>query len=138
MTYNPVIPILQNMIFFKSIHILTSDEYNRIKKKISEYLEILEDITINGYFGTQKAVCQVYLSDLHFNSEFHFLSSEKSSYSSVQMYMLGRFVSYDEESNNQIYKWYKELREVSDLITQSNLNKRVKFFERQYAALKHF
>jgi len=138
MNRNPAAIIMHNLSFYRNIRLLTEEEFNRLKRKISEYFDILEDVTQTGYFGSNKAYCAVYVSDLYYNSSFYYFCSDTDSFSSIQMYMLGRHVSYDKECNDLLKLWFKEMMGASVLITQSNFNRRIQFFEEQREVIKKY
>ncbi|GEM_PF-3949583 len=133
---NPVALFLQKINYYRSIRLLTEEEFIKLKGYVADYIDLLESITGTDSFGPYKAKCAIYISELDYNSSFLYFYTGKGSFSSIQMYMLGWHISFDAECNQLVKMWFDEMKESSVLITQSNFNRRMLFFEEQRKLLK--
>lgn len=138
MTRSPVKPILEEMNYLRKIQLLTDQEYDNLKGSVANFLTHLEKTVETGTIGNTDANCSIYLSDIDHRANCHYFWCPERSFSSLQMYLLGMEISFDQEHNEKMRNWLDVWRNNSVLITKSNINERIHFFANQYKILEQF
>lgn len=128
--------ILQQMNYVRSIRGLTDAEYDQLKDIIRNSLHYMEETLDSGLLPHSESKCDIYLSDIRIDPNYLYVWSDTLSFSSMQMYVLGRKISFDYQYNTHIREWLDLWRNNAVHITKCNLNERIGFFEEQWKALE--
>lgn len=126
-----IIPSLINDIqYFREIHLITQEEIAAIKDELFLMLNDLERMAIIEQFDSGKKV-EFYVSSLNFETSYSYVQAQGNLLSVIRSFTLNDTTSLDEAVFYKIKKWMTSLIRTSALISGSNEIQRIIFFEHQ-------
>jgi hypothetical protein len=123
--------LIHSIKYFHSITLITDDEKQLLKVKLFEMLEYLKEIATKGcYPETQKKV-NIYISQLHINTNYSYYYSEKSKTCRIHAFGKHDVNSYDLKMVELFKSWMDLKKRSSIQISETNDKYRYEFYLKQ-------
>lgn len=131
--------ILDNMVFhylvndiryFTSIHLITEEEVQSLKKEIIRLIDNTELLAARGHNRCGNKI-NLYISNINIETSYTYFESHNYRMSMIKAFSLNAVTSRDELTYDEIKSWMHSLKRVSILISESGEKQRILFFEKQ-------
>lgn len=123
--------LVNDIRYFDSIRMITSDELSQIKQDVLGVLDELEQIAISGEYGCTGKKVHIFISNLNFLTNYSYLETRNHRISMVKTFMLNELVSTDSEIFARVKDWLRSLQRLSTMISVSGERARIQFFDEQ-------
>ena len=122
--------LINDIKYFASVHLISQEYVQKLKKELLQLLDELEEIATRGTFRTGQEVC-IYISNINFEATYSYIASPAYHISLVRVFAINSFATRDEQVFNSVKEWIHSLKKFSTLISQSGEMQRIKFFKMQ-------
>ncbi len=122
--------LINDIKYFASVHLISQEYVQKLKKELLQLLNELEEIATRGTFRTGREVC-IYISNINFEATYSYIASSAYHISLVRVFAINSFATRDEQVFNSVKEWIHSLKKFSTLISQSGEMQRIKFFKTQ-------
>ena len=123
--------IVNDVLYYYSIMLITDDEKNLIKKELNSMLDYMMEIANYGcYPETQKKV-NIYISHLNINTNYSYYYTEQLK--SCRVHAFGKFdiCSYNPTMVENFRNWMNLKKRASIQISEVNERSRIEYFSNQ-------
>ncbi|MDR1813329.1 MAG: hypothetical protein LBR18_00555 [Tannerella sp.] len=125
--------LINDIHYFKSIHLITDDEIAQLKDDFTEMFSRIEAIAIKGAYPNGNEV-EIYTSGVSFETTYTYLYSESVYVSMIGVFTTGSMSSVDPQSCNHMRSWLRALKRTATPITGNEKN-RIQYIEKQLKVL---
>lgn len=122
--------LINDIKYFASVHLISHEYVQKLKKELLQLLDELEEIATRGAFKTGQEVC-IFISNINFEATYSYIASSAYHISLVRVFAINSFATRDEQVFNSVKEWIHLLKKFSTLISQSGEMQRIKFFKTQ-------
>ena len=122
--------LINDIRYFASIHLISQEYVQKLKRELLQLLHELEEIATRGIFKTGQEVF-IYISNINFEATYSYMASSAYHISLVRVFAINSFATRDEQVFNSMKEWIYSLKKFSTLISQSGEMQRIKFFKTQ-------
>ncbi|MDR1764086.1 MAG: hypothetical protein LBR64_09095 [Dysgonamonadaceae bacterium] len=116
--------------FFFDVRLLSSANVADIKTDLNRFIDDMERYADEGRNVVGNAV-EIYLSNIHFDASYNYISSQMLKVVTMRSFAFSDAFSMDADVYKNMENWVSFLKNSSTLISGSNYNERVKYFEQQ-------
>lgn len=133
-----IIPIIvQDILYFKSLGLMTDNDVADLKKELFLLMEELETIASKGVFEDTGNKCDIYISDEDIDTTYSYLWSETRCASILITHFMYMLISYNNKSKcEETRNWVTSMKFNSTLISGTGGKDRVLFFKQQREAIE--
>ena len=123
--------VVNNVRYYHSVLLITDEEKELIKKELYLFLDYLAKIANNGYYPETHKKVNIYISQLHLNTNYSYYYSDKLK--SCRVHAFGKFdiCSYDTDMVEKFRKWMNQKKKASTQISEVNEKSRIEYFVNQ-------
>jgi len=123
--------IVNNVRYYHSVLLITDEEKELIKKELYLFLDYLENIANNGYYPETHKKVNIYISQLHLNTNYSYYYTDKLK--SCRVHAFGKYDinSYDPDMVENFRKWMNQKKRASIQISEVNERSRLEYFANQ-------
>ena len=122
--------LINDIKYFASVHLISHEYVQKLKKELLQLLDELEEIATRGAFKTGQEVC-IFISNINFEATYSYIASSAYHISLVRVFAINSFATRDEQVFNSVKEWIHSLKKFYTLISQSGEMQRIKFFKTQ-------
>ena len=122
--------LINDIKYFASVHLISQEYVQKLKKELNQLLDELEEIATRGMFKTGKEV-SIYIANVNFEATYSYIASSNYHVSLIRVFAINSFASQDEAVFKSVKEWIHSLKKFSTLISQSGEMQRIKFFKTQ-------
>lgn len=123
--------LVDDIGFFERIGMITHDEKQGIKSDLLRFIDDIERVAVCGGWGDTDNKVYIYLSNLHFDTNYTCFESRTSCMSLINTFTLNSVASLDRNTYDSMKCWIDSSKRVSTLISRSGEMQRIPFFARQ-------
>lgn len=123
--------LINDISYFQSIHMITSEEVKALKGELLNFLDDLELLAVRGYFEETGNKVFFYISNVNFDTSYWCLQVDNNHISMIKTFVLSAVASLDESTYEKLRKWLRALIRSSIMISVSGEKQRIMFFEKQ-------
>jgi hypothetical protein len=117
--------------YFNSIRLIEKEDMIVIKEELIQFLDYLENLSINGKFQETGNIAYLYISDIDVTTNYCYIEAGDAKLSLVRTFLLTSVVSTDEPSFESMKNWIQSFIKISNLITVAGEKQRILYFEKQ-------
>ncbi|MDR0206836.1 MAG: hypothetical protein LBI45_06230 [Bacteroidales bacterium] len=123
--------IVNNIRYYRSVLFITDEEKELIKKELYLFLDYMENIAYNGYYPETHKKVNIYVSQLHLNTNYSYYYTDKLK--SCRIHAFGKFDinSYDRDMVEKFRKWMNQKKRAAIQISEVNERSRIEYFASQ-------
>ena len=127
----PKLVNIQNDIqYFASIHLISDETKEEIKKELFLLADELEELAINGKTADGNRV-RIYVSNINFEATYSYVDTNNLQLSLIRIYSINSITTMDNEIFCTLKEWIQSLKKFSTLISESGEMQRIQFFKQQ-------
>jgi len=117
--------------YYCSVLLMTEEEKEQIKKELYALLDYMMEIANSGYYPETHKKVNIYISQLHLNTNYSYYYSDKLK--SCRVHAFGKFdiCSYDSVMVENFRKWMNQKKRASIQISEVNERSRIEYFANQ-------
>ena len=126
--------IFQHLInyiqYFSSIHLISNEAKEDIKKELFLLTNELEDLATKGKTENGNTV-RIYVSHINFEATYSYVETNNIQLSLIRVYSINSLTTMDNEIFCSLKEWIQSLKKFSTLISESGEMQRIQFFKQQ-------
>lgn len=123
--------IAKDIDYFKNIRLMKDEDITLIKRDLLDFLNYIEKTTITGRFPETGARIFLYIADLDITMSFYYVESDEIHYSQIKAFILTSATSQDKKTFLKMKDWIRTGMKASNLITETQEQQRILYFEQQ-------
>ena len=104
--------LINDIKYFASVHLISQEYVQKLKKELLQLLNELEEIATRGTFKTGREVC-IYISNINFEATYSYIASSVYHISLVRVFAINSFATRDEQVFNSVKEWIHSLKKFS-------------------------
>ena len=116
--------------FFLDIRLLTKEDVQLLKEDLILFINDLERYAINGKFDRGNKMF-IYLANVHIDANYYYIDASQFKLTMLRTFCFSDSYSLDETVFRNLKDWLNFLKRTSTLISDGNVQERIRFFERQ-------
>lgn len=89
--------LINDIKYFASVHLISHEYVQKLKKELLQLLDELEGIATRGAFKTDRMVC-IFISNINFEATYSYIASSAYHISLVRVFAINSFATHDAAS----------------------------------------
>ena len=122
--------LINDIQYFASIHLISDETKEEIKKELFLLADELEELAINGKTADGNRV-RIYVSNINFEATYSYVDTNNLQLSLIRIYSINSITTMDNEIFCTLKEWIQSLKKFSTLISESGEMQRIQFFKQQ-------
>lgn len=122
--------LINDIQYFASIHLISDETKEEIKKELFLLVDELEELAINGKTADGNRV-RIYVSNINFEATYSYVDINNLQLSLIRIYSINSITTMDNEIFCTLKEWIQSLKKFSTLISESGEMQRIQFFKQQ-------
>lgn len=104
--------LINDIKYFASVHLISHEYVQKLKKELLQLLDELEGIATRGAFKTGQEVC-IFISNINFEATYSYIASSAYHISLVRVFAINSFATHDAQVFNSVKEWIHSLKKFS-------------------------
>jgi hypothetical protein len=122
--------LINDIQYFSSIHLISNEAKEDIKKELFLLTNELEDLATKGKTENGNTV-RIYVSHINFEATYSYVETNNIQLSLIRVYSINSLTTMDNEIFCSLKEWIQSLKKFSTLISESGEMQRIQFFKQQ-------
>lgn len=122
--------LINDIQYFSSIHLISDETKEEIKKELFLLADELEELAISGKTKEGNLV-RIYVSHINFEATYSYVETNNLRLSLIRVYSINSLTTMDNEIFHSLKEWIQSLKKFSTLISESGEMQRIQFFKQQ-------
>ena len=122
--------LIKDIQYFSSIHLISNEAKEDIKKELFLLTNELEDLATKGKTENGNTV-RIYVSHINFEATYSYVETNNIQLSLIRVYSINSLTTMDNEIFCSLKEWIQSLKKFSTLISESGEMQRIQFFKQQ-------
>ena len=122
--------LINDIQYFASIHLISDETKEEIKKELFLLADELEELAVNGKTADGNRV-RIYVSNINFEATYSYVDINNLQLSLIRIYSINSITTMDNEIFCTLKEWIQSLKKFSTLISESGEMQRIQFFKQQ-------
>ena len=122
--------LINDIQYFYSIHLISNEAKEDIKKELFLLTNELEDLATKGKTENGNTV-RIYVSHINFEATYSYVETNNIQLSLIRVYSINSLTTMDNEIFCSLKEWIQSLKKFSTLISESGEMQRIQFFKQQ-------
>lgn len=123
--------LIYDILYFHSIRMITDDEKELLKQELYNLEDYLEKIVGNGYYPDTGNKVNLYVSQIHIETNYSFFYTENLGICRVHVFDKHDIYTYDTQMMDNFKTWVQLQKNSSTLISTVDKKGRINFFANQ-------
>lgn len=116
--------LINDIQYFASIHLISDETKEEIKKELFLLADELEELAINGKTADGNRV-RIYVSNINFEATYSYVDTNNLQLSLIRIYSINSITTMDNEIFCTLKEWIQSLKKFSTLISESGEMQRI-------------
>ena len=127
--------LVKDILYFHSIHLVTDQEKEHLKKATLDLLDYLLEVATKGCFPETQKKVNLYISKVSIDSNYSYFYTDKLKVCRIHAFDKYDLFSYDTEMVNSFRAWMQLKKRTSIQISEVDERSRIEFFMNQRQAV---
>jgi len=124
--------LVNEILYFHSIHIITDEEKELIKKDLYSLLDYLSEVATNACYPETKNKVNLYISRLYINTNYSYTYTNQLNICFIHVFDKHEIYTFDAKTVENFRTWMQLKKRSSIQISEVDNKSRIEFFTRQH------
>ena len=123
--------LANSVLYFHSIHLITDNEKELIKKDLYELLNYMLDVANKGCYPESQCKVNLYISQLNIDTNYSYTYTPEANICFIHAFEKSEFYTYNQQMVEKFRNWMQLKKRTSIQISEVDERSRIDFFSKQ-------